>query len=78
MAEQGCNEEEIAQIQEGLAAARETGAELERPRDLWLLAQVCKEMDRLNDGLSALTEAPASADAREERNYDIGSKASCC
>ena len=43
MAEQGRNEEGIAQIQEGLAAFRATGAELLRPHVLCLLAEACME-----------------------------------
>ena len=62
MAEQGRNEEGIAQIQEGLAALRATGAEVLRPHVLCLLAEACMETGRLDDGLSALTEAMAAAD----------------
>jgi hypothetical protein len=35
-----------------------------------MLAEVCKETGRLDDGLGALTEAPAAADERESRNYE--------
>jgi predicted ATPase len=35
-----------------------------------MLGQACMEMGRLNDGLSVLTEALASADAREDRHYE--------
>ena len=70
MAEQGRNEEGIAQIQEGLAASRATGAELLRPYFLCLLAEACMETGRLDDGLSALTEALAAADEHENRSYE--------
>ena len=70
MAEQGRNEEGIAQIQEGLAASRATGAELWRPYFLCLLAEACMETGRLDDGLSALTEALAAADEHENRSYE--------
>ena len=70
MAEQGRNEEGIAQIQEGLAALRATGAEVERPDDLCLLAEACMKTGRLDDGLSALTEALAVADEHEDRYYE--------
>ena len=70
MAEQGRNEEGIAQIQEGLAALRATGAELLRPYHLCLLAEAYMETGRLDDGLSALTEALAAADENENRNYE--------
>jgi predicted ATPase len=70
MAEQGRNQEAIAQIQEGLAALRTVGAEVERPLDLSLLAEACMKTGRLDDGLSALTEALAVADEREARVYE--------
>ena len=70
MAEQGCNQEVIAQIQEGLAAHRAAGAEVERPENLSLLAEACMKTGRLNDGLSALTEALAAADEHENRYYE--------
>jgi predicted ATPase len=70
MAKQGRNEEEIAQIQEGLAASRATRAELNRPFFLTLLAEACMETGRLDDGLSALTEALAAADEHENRHHE--------
>jgi predicted ATPase len=70
MAEQGRNEEGIAQIQEGLVAYRATGAELWRPCYLCLLGEACMETGRLDDGLSALTEALAAADENEIRFYE--------
>jgi class 3 adenylate cyclase/predicted ATPase len=68
--QQGRNEEGIAQIQEGLAASRAIGAELTRPRFLCLLAEACMETGRLDDGLSALTEAIAAADQYGNRYYE--------
>jgi predicted ATPase len=62
IAEQRGTEEGIAQIQEGLAALRETGAELFRPHNLSLPAESYMEIGRLDDGLGALTEALAAAD----------------
>jgi predicted ATPase len=70
MAEQGRNEEGIAQLREGLAASRATGAELWRPYFLCLLAQACMGTGRLDDGLSALTEALAAADEHEDRHHE--------
>jgi class 3 adenylate cyclase/predicted ATPase len=70
MAEQGRNEEGIAQIQEGLAASRATGAELTWPYSLCLLAEACMETGRLDDGLIALTEVLAAADEHENRSYE--------
>jgi predicted ATPase len=70
MAQQGRNKEGIAQIQEGLAASRATGAELTRPSFLCVLAEVCMETGRLDDGLSAMTEALAAADQHGNRYYE--------
>jgi len=70
MAEQGRKEEGIAQIQEGLAASRETGVELARPYFLTLLAEAYMEMGGLDDGLGALTEALAAADEHENRIHE--------
>jgi len=60
MAQQGLNQEGIAQMEEGLAALRATGGETARPRWLSWLAEACMESGRLNDGLSALAEALAN------------------
>jgi predicted ATPase len=67
IAKQGHGEEGIAQIQEGLAAFRAigNGALL-----LCLLAEACMETGRLDDGLSALTEALAAAGEHEIRHYE--------
>jgi class 3 adenylate cyclase/predicted ATPase len=70
MAEQGHNEEGIAQIREGLAGFRAAGTEALRPHALCLLADACKEMDRLDDGLSALAESLTAADEHEIRHYE--------
>jgi len=70
MAEQGRNEQGIALIQEGLAVSRATGAKVARPYFLCLLAEACLEAGRLDDGLSALTEALAAADEHEIRHYE--------
>jgi predicted ATPase len=70
MAEQGRSEEGIAQIQEGLAAFRATGAELMRPYFLCLLAEACMKTGRFDDGLSALTEALVAADEHENRAFE--------
>jgi predicted ATPase len=70
MATQGRNEEGIAQLQEGLAASRATGAELLVPYYLCLQAEAYMETGRPDDGLSALTEALAAADEHENRMYE--------
>jgi predicted negative regulator of RcsB-dependent stress response len=43
---------------------------LARPYLLCLLAVVCMETGRLDDGLNALTEALAAADEHEDRHYE--------
>jgi predicted ATPase len=70
IADQGRHEEGIAQIQEGLAASRATGAELWRPYFLCQLAEACIETGRLDDGMSALTEALDTANRHEEREHE--------
>jgi len=67
---QGRKEEGIAQIQEGMGASRSTGAELWQPYFLHRLAEARMETGRLDDGLSALTEALATADEHENRFYE--------
>src|SRR6266851_6469804 len=82
MAQQGRNEEGIAQIQEGLAVYRATGTEVARPYFLCLLAEACTQTGRIDEGLSALTEALAAAEMSMKtvgmRLRCTGSKASCC
>jgi len=70
MANQERFEEGAAQIQEGLAALRAAGADGGRPQNLSLLAQTCMKTGRLDDGLSALTEALAAAEENENRHYE--------
>jgi len=67
MAAQGRKEEGIAQMREGLAALQ---APTPRPQYLCLLAKACIETGRLDDAISALTEAEAAADEDENRNYE--------
>ena len=70
IAKQGYYGEGIAQLQEGLALFRATGAELRRPYFLCLLAETCMQAGRLDDGLNALTEALIVADKHEEREHE--------
>jgi predicted ATPase len=69
MAQQGRSEEGIEQLQQGLAGFSTTEALL-RPYFLCLLAEVCIETGRLDDGLTALTEALAVADELDLRFYE--------
>jgi class 3 adenylate cyclase/predicted ATPase len=70
MAQQGRNEEGIAQMEEGLAAYRATGAGTGLTHWLSLLAEACIESGRLNDGQSVLAEAQAFANGTEGHGYD--------
>jgi class 3 adenylate cyclase/predicted ATPase len=67
IAEQGRNEQGIAQMQEGFAALRASGP---RQQYLCLLAKACIETGRFDDGLNALTEALAAATEHEHRAYE--------
>ena len=57
LAEQGQGEEGIAQIRQGLAAYRATGAEIERPNYLALLAEAYGKVGQAEEGLDVLAEA---------------------
>jgi class 3 adenylate cyclase/predicted ATPase len=70
VAVQGHNKEGIAQLQEGLVASRATGAGVLEPYSLCLLAEACMQANRLDDGLSALTEALAVADKNGGRMHE--------
>lgn len=67
LAEQGQAEEGIAQMQQGLAAWRATGAELFRPRGLALLAEAYGKMRQAEEGLALLAEALDVVDKTGER-----------
>ena len=60
LAEQGQGEEGIAQMRQGLAAYRATGAELARPYCLALLAEAYGKVGQAEEGLSVLAEALAA------------------
>ncbi len=70
LAEQGQTEEGIAQIQQGLAAFRGTGAELARPYHLALLAEVYGKVGQAEEGLSVLTKALAQMRRTGERAHE--------
>jgi adenylate cyclase len=69
IAERGRHEEGIAQIQEGLAASRAVGAELNRPYFLTLLADAYLDAGRLNECFSALSDAQTAAEEFEDRHH---------
>jgi predicted ATPase len=70
LAEQGQGEEGIAQIRQGLAAYRETGAKLTGPYFLALLAEVYGTGGQVAEGMSAVVEALAAVDKTGERFYE--------
>jgi predicted ATPase len=67
MAEQGRNQEGIAQMEGTLAACRAIGVALARPSFLTRLAQAYLETGRLDEGLRALAEALAAGEENEDR-----------
>ena len=67
LAEQGRVEEGIAQIRQGLAAYRATGAELWRPYGLALLAEAYGKGGQVEEALTVLAEALALVDKTGER-----------
>jgi predicted ATPase len=70
LAEQGQGEEGIAQIRQGLAAYRATGAELLRPYYLALLAEAYVTGGQVEEGLKILAEALARVDKTGEHSYE--------
>jgi class 3 adenylate cyclase/tetratricopeptide (TPR) repeat protein len=54
--EQGQGEEGVAQIRQGIAAYRGTGAEIERSHWLALLVEACGKVGQIEEGLSVLAE----------------------
>jgi predicted ATPase len=68
LAEQG--QEGIAQIRHGLNAWRATGAELQRPYFLALLAEAYGKVGQSEEGLSVLAEALAAVEKTGERYWE--------
>ncbi len=67
---QGGGAEGIAQMRQGLAAYRATGAEIHRPYFLALLAEAYGEVGQPEEGLTVLVEALAIVDNTGERNWE--------
>jgi predicted ATPase len=67
---QGEGAEGIAQMRQGLAALRATGAELHRPYFLALLAEAYGKVGQPEEGLTLLVEALAMVDNTGERNWE--------
>jgi predicted ATPase len=68
LAERGEWEQGLAQMQEGLAAHREIGAEVLVPAFLGLVAEAYEKVGRPTEGLAAVTEALTVAQ-RSEQHY---------
>jgi predicted ATPase/class 3 adenylate cyclase len=69
--EQGQGEDGIAQLQQGLAADRITGAESLVPYILGLLAEAYGKVGQTERGLNVLSEALAAVDKNGERSYEV-------
>jgi class 3 adenylate cyclase/predicted ATPase len=70
LAEQGLHDEGIAQIRNGLAACRATGAVLFRPMYLAFLIDSCFKAEQTEDGVHAVEEALAAGDKTGERFFE--------
>ncbi|MBI3301025.1 MAG: AAA family ATPase, partial [Deltaproteobacteria bacterium] len=70
LAEQGQGEEGIAQMRQGLAAWRATGAEWGQPMYLALLAEAYGKTGQAEEGLAVLAEALAIVNKTGERVYE--------
>jgi len=70
LAQQGQEEEGIAQIRQGFAASRATGAGVGQPYWLALLAEVYGKVEQGEGGLTLLAEALAMVDKTGERFYE--------
>jgi len=70
LAEQGHTAEAIAQMRQGICAARDAGREVKRPYSLALLAEACGKAGEAEEGLRLLAEALEIVQATEERYYE--------
>ena len=70
IAEQGQEEEGIAQMRQGLAAYRATGAELRRPDYISLLAEAYGKEGQAEEGLNLLAQALNTVNKTGERWYE--------
>jgi predicted ATPase/class 3 adenylate cyclase len=70
LALQGRSEEGMAQVRQGIAAWRATGAALFVPYFSTVLADVCDHLGRTEDGLQALAEAHTLMEQQEERWWE--------
>ena len=70
LAMQGQGEEGMAQVCQGIAAWRATGAVLHVPYFCTLLADICDHLGHPADGLQALAEAHTLVEQHEERYWE--------
>jgi predicted ATPase len=70
LAVQGQGEEGLAQLRQGLAAVKAVGSALDWPRFLLMLAEAYGSVGQLEAGLTALTEALATAHKTGERWWE--------
>jgi predicted ATPase len=70
LALQGQGEEGIAQVRQGIAAYRATGAVLNVPYSCTMLGDVSAHLDHTEDGLQALAEAYTLVERHEERAWE--------
>jgi predicted ATPase len=70
MAAQGRNDEGITLMRDSLAAMRAVGMELARPMFVTRLAEAYIQIGRFDEARSALDEALAAAQAREDRQHE--------
>jgi predicted ATPase len=70
LAMQGQGEEGLAQVRQGIAAWRATGAALHVPYFCTMLADVADHLGHTEDGLQALAEAHTPVEQQEERWWE--------
>jgi class 3 adenylate cyclase/predicted ATPase len=70
LARQGQGEQGLAQVRQGTAAFRATGAALSVSYLCTLLADVCDHLGHTDDGLQALVEAHTLVEQHEERYWE--------
>jgi adenylate cyclase len=70
LTEQGSHHEGIAEIRQGLAACRATGAVLFRPMYLAFLIDSCWKAEQTEEGLRVVEEAFAAGDKTGERVFE--------
>jgi predicted ATPase len=70
LAMQGQGEEGMAQVRQGIAACRASGAALNIPYLCTLLADICDHLGHPDDGLQALAEAHTLVEQHDERWWE--------